>query len=502
MKKKLLIAAGIIAVLGLGAWWRFYQPYTPEALYDVVPARATMITEHLHLAERVDAMVQHPLAEIALAATGADPAEVLEGLTDPDVEGLLQKFTGERSLLFMLDEGQASSGPVFGFATWAGSQSALIEMLGPHLGTGIEKVDKLHGVKIYRVTGALEAPWELSICVVGGMVVGCISSDPQDLGECVEAAVGHTDSLSRDPDHPFFAAKLWAGEAPDFGLFTVPLNGVPTPIFLRVDRWTKHECAGQAQAAWLQPGGKPVDTAVLSDFGALLGEAPKTIIVSEQSAYFRQMLQGQDYGPWAEFVGAALDLEGSQGSALSLVGGKLSGRVAGIKIPALLGVVKVSDPVAAIAELQKEVKALSLAYEFDLDDDHEAVHGGEIFDPTSWLSYARLGPWILVGSSPDSIRKVIERRKPGQFPPWATGYRRESYLHMDAGETSDIIGKALAAYILKMLLLDADSEDEVADMQHYQELSDLMIPLEKVAASLSVAEGLTTLDFEIGRPPQ
>ena len=186
--------------------------------------------------------------------------------------------------------------------------------------------------------------------------------------------------------------------------------------------------------------------------------------------------------------------EGAGPVSLALVGGKFSGRLKGLKVPALLAAMQFDDHMQALKAAEKAVDQINA--EFNLGLVPERIQAGDaivyalqgtqnnaykIFSGSERMAYASFGSWLLVCSNLRTLTQVVGQYGERQGPvAWADEFNAQDHSGfgwMNVEETGNTLRQALAAYTLKMMFSGAPQE-EIERINTIKTWIGALIPLE------------------------
>ena len=213
---------------GLFVWWMFHLPYNENSLYRTIPHNADMVSCHLDLPAR---LMLHATND---AATQILPAPILElRKAIPASGGLIKALSsselkGKRSVIAYIHRSGHRNKPAWYFTIWLGAYGqtlrwSLLFKTPPEL----IRMGTDSGYPMWATKTAVANEPVLSIALVDGMLIGCISTDPAGVRDALETYDGHVPSVMTAKLPDYVAPLIPNPEAPDKGWFRMPTRPVP-----------------------------------------------------------------------------------------------------------------------------------------------------------------------------------------------------------------------------------------------------------------------------------
>ncbi|NQT93502.1 MAG: hypothetical protein HQ559_12145 [Lentisphaerae bacterium] len=446
MKTRTRFFWGILALfVCLAVWWSFYFPYAPDRLYRVVPAEATYISEHQGLAGRWDVFCRNPLSRSVLVAMGMTEAEAEALAEDPDAQALVKRFARKNTVVAYSPSLAGTGRPAWVVASWLGSYGQFLRwgsFAGLLDGAMLSKTKLGGGRDAWLLTPSdPESTQRLSLAVVEGVLVGCYSPDPLGVRYLVSrmergAAIVPElrERLAAPPDRT----------TPDRGWVTAAADRHDAPLKLH---YGMSRLAAETSEGWMRgdlpdvlrpraedDGGFPSpETPSDSDLGAieeLFGDELDSLVLMTRS--YADSVVSRQGSVSVQILWKALaphaDPDGQ--TAVGVLGGEFSGRMLGLKVPAVIWMQKVKDAEQTMAAMTGALDEINARHGWSLLPRREQIGTDEVVvvDTSRSGMLASIGPrerpaftvrsgWFVFSSNLDTLARLIDRAAlSGQAP--------------------------------------------------------------------------------------
>lgn len=413
-------------VLGAGfallcLWWAAYVPYRPERLLLPIPARADLVTRHRDLGDRLDRVVRHPIIEGLLQSIHDGLPDTLT--RDPDVRDAIVRFFGKDVVVAHVPGAALDEDDMWVFVSWIGGWSHWLPWFILH--ADADRFER-HAWAGGRMSWTLPAgtlglsddDMGITFAVDEGIVFGCVSRtrEPmQDLFACYDGAVASvrgtqggraSDWLNRDDvdDRGWF--KRGHGRRAE------------APVLVRVEDL---DDGGMELRLRVSDSGLEAPLASVSED---VGIAPE-LAGDLASAVFR-LRSGPETVP---SLGVPI-----RGLILLLVGGEYGGRLHGLRIPAVVGMIPTGGESAALAWVRAALDHLNVRFDLGLysvpSSDRDRVYAVRSTAETVYsalpedeqVAWTVEGDWLVFSTSRLTLESLLQRRS------WAMGTRHAAGL--------------------------------------------------------------------------
>jgi hypothetical protein len=511
----------LVLFAALCAWWCLYFPFDAARLYRAIPREAVFVGEHERLAERWDEFSRNPLTRTLLVSAGIERQQVDALAEDRTVRDLVRRLGGRDTLVAYVPSLGAGEEPAWVLASWIGGTAQLLRW--GLAGRNMERVRLDDGRRGWLVeTGRKE---RLSLAVSEGVLVGCYSEDP--------AAVG---ALLRRMEagaalRPALADRLREGGdgCLDRGWFgaTVRHAGRKVPCALRYVL-SAHDSAGSegrvrgrmGDVALLPEGAGGDVGARISGLSALVGDAPD-LVLAGPCAGLSALLAGPGIPAGVTAVRKRLESVAAPAASFCacLLGGDMSGRILGLRVPTLLLAMQVADAEAAQRAVADALDELNSRYGWSLlprrvEEGRVSVvvletgRGGVYasMGPRERPAYAVRDGWLLVASNMDALVKILggPPKAAARASTWSAGlgdHPAAAYAWADVEAAGQAARNAMAVYSLALIAQNSPgSEGARRGLEDMKDWISTFAPLKTAAFWLASDNGELDLRFLLGQP--
>lgn len=478
--KKALFWLLLLGSLGAGAWYCFHFPFRAKMLYRAIPLEARFVTEHRRLAERCPALLQNEAVRALLRCAGVPGRDLDQFAASSANFRLFQHLASERTLVAYAPALGAGRQPAWVAATWVGGYSQVLKMqmtLG--LVPGLERIRLAGGRKAWQCEDGVVPPARhLSLAFVEGMLVACLSPDPQ--------AVRHI--LQRlDAGWPMLPGlQTWlnreeaAGDAdatPDRGwvLGYQQHDGMLTVRKTQFDLRPvgRNGLEGEVRSDWQFPGFNIGPQAArrsewgpaLAGLSRILGDFPRAVAALPFDDLKADLMKDSATGA-VEYVSAFLrtNVQEHAVAFACLSGGEYSGRLFGFRTPALLAGVQMADPTLFRATIAGALDELNARHRLGLIANTMVVNSQAVvvveglmpsayreLAPDERVALVARGGWMICSSSLAALTNLIARTGLDSAGTWRSDDSSRDAcgtLWVDLPAAADMLTKSLAVYDL------------------------------------------------------
>ena len=328
----LVLFAIVIAVLLV------WIPFDAARVQRAIPPSANFISRHYALAEHVDDWVENELVQAALTAGGVEIAEIRDFLDTFWGRFLLRVYGGRLTYVARLPGMDPGGPPMVLLSGWGGWRGQVLRWIA-ELGVlpDIDKVTCSDGRLIWQWRQTVgNDNLRLTAAFTDGVVLLCLSEDGRGLewirrriergvpsGVPDKAVAESLPQLAGQPATNQVWWRIKTAKAFEWAEFALELDDGRIQLYGNVPEFYELESGavmgaalgpllhGDVNAALVMPAGH---------LGVLAGFLP------DSASHLRQVI-----GNWAQS-----NLAAREPLALALCGGKRSGRIFGLRVPALL----------------------------------------------------------------------------------------------------------------------------------------------------------------------
>ncbi|MBN1558364.1 MAG: hypothetical protein JW951_09485 [Lentisphaerae bacterium] len=535
-RRRTVFYVTLLIAVAAAVWWMFRFPYDAQRLYRVIPGDARLVSEHDAPGQRREILASAPLPAGLAVPDGGLPEAA--GWLD----ALLARGASRKVVTGYVPSFGRTGRPGWAFASWVGGYGQWLRwgLFAPWMQDFAPIRLDGGGRGWTRPVGDSGQGLFLSLDVTEGLLLGCVSADPKGVQVLLDRLYrlappgplwnGDDDApgISRLGDPRIAAIRA----APDrFRFRWEDTGGGGTAMRTAEVALTEVDpdgfrgwILGDAAAVVAPPAEERTDPAAaarrrkaLETLAARLNGAPDALVVLPVR-HGRDLLARHLGGPGARPADALLGELAADGEGLAFLcgfSGEHSGRLLGLRVPALMAGVTVEDETGALDRLAAALDGVNARYGWGLIPQRRVRGGVEIMviENTRGGIYGSLGAderpafaavegWLLGCSSAGVLEQVLRDGAAGAAPVWAEGLRRgtEGYAWVDLEAAGAALRKAMAAYALVLLVQDTDgSETARRRLEQIRAWTERLAPLK--TAEFRVAEDLPrpAVQFRVGR---
>lgn len=481
-RERALFLLILVLFVTAAVWWALTVPYTPGRIERVAPANAWVISRHRALGNRLDSLLANGAVREALKNGGADIGQLEAALADPVTKRWLRRLLNEETLLAYTKALPMSGQPALLIASWVGGWSQKLRWyLSLFDIPGLQRVERIHTGFVWRTEIEAGAPGTvLSFAVVEGMVLACLSADPEAIHILADAAGAH-------PRYPALATHCLpspappAGDAADRAWLRVPRDGTAgESLFLAVavTEITDKRLAGTVHGVPALPNAQPAHTlhairGLYEPWGPIAD-----VFVTAPVSLLKHAVSRLDT-PWAGTVRHILDAAGDKDSPAfaCLLGGAFTGKLHfGIirpDVPTLLIGLPVESRADALAKASTIVDTLNAETQWGLvpttstfkpytlgilESTRNTLYAK--FPLQERAAYAAADGLLIFASNAKILIKLLagdaDRPGPPAGPPPELA-RAAAYGRIEIKPTAQTVRKLMDIALLALSLSDADN---------------------------------------------
>ncbi|MDD5703553.1 MAG: hypothetical protein PHU23_16090 [Dehalococcoidales bacterium] len=533
--------------VGLTIWWMFYFPYSQEKLYRAIPGNALFVSEHERIAGRWKSIARNPFTLCFLSTAGFKQKDLSEAVQDQGLILMLEKFASKNTVIAYVPSMDAKGEPAWTLSSWIGGSGQIYKWYtsGMLAKANMEKVRIEGGRQIWKMTHkANSSDPELSFAVVDGVLLACLSNDPAGVrhlikriecgasvhSELNEQLKTNSQSLGTNGvlDHGFILLRDGHGDNIRIRKITYELTVFGDNTlkgFIRGDmdffiglingQNVQTNTAEEAKCYYIK------DSPGLRNLPAVLSQSPDAVAVLPFSLV-EPLLYGRYVSRAVRIISKTVSTQTIPNSAIfvSMYGGALSGRVLGIKLPAVMTGVCVKDDSNTVAKTSETVDTLNALYKTSLIPRREEVGGRTVIalDSTRQQGvYDSIAPtdkpaitirdgWLVISSSLGTLTNVVcgvGQRDAVNTQLWGRGIADVSncagYAWVNLESAGESVRNAIAAYSLILIAQNAANTLETRrKLAILQTWINIVKPLKKAELKLFIHEQQFELSFKFG----
>lgn len=544
--KRIVFWLILIAFAFLTIWWIFYFPFSREKLYRAIPANAMFVSEHINVAERWKSIAQNPLTLCVLSTAGFKQKNLNEAVMDPSLVSMLESFASRNTVIAYVPALGNGGEPAWVLSSWVGGSGQIFKWYtsGMLAKANLRKVRLEGGRQIWRILKKDQpSDPDLSLAMVEGVILACISTDPSGVRfmiERIERGAALSADLRAQMDAGASAiatngimdrgylqfrnknsddSKVWkmAYEFSEFSQNTLKGNITGDMDFL-LDRMASFNT--QVSSNKGVAGYNLNNAPALQDLPALFGREPDLFAIVPFSI-MEPLLTGRYVSRAVRIISRTVKQQSSPDSAifLSMFSGDLSGRILGIKVPALVTGVTVDDNCNYAARISETVDVLNALYKTSLIPRKDEIEGRVViaidstrqqgvYDsiaPTDKPAITLKDHWLMMSSSLGTLSNVVcasSTVKDEQSWVKGTGNLTNcaGYAWINLESTGNAIKNAIAAYSLVLIAQNSPNTAEIRKtLALVQTWLNVVKPVKACELKLSTNDSSFELLFAFGK---
>ncbi len=419
--RALAVALLFAAICGV---WLNYVPFVPGRLLVAVPAEATWISTHHDLDDRWDELIANPLVRELVG-------ESLAG-SDAGLQRLRSVLRRDTIFAYVPQIGPKRK-PAWFLVSWIGARSFQLQWwLNLRPPDTIEHHPVHRGRNYWTVN---DRP--VAFALEEGMLIACITEDPESILHAMACFDGSAPSAAETDE----VRREWLVDpgAPDRGWYRAWAESS--------DRATRYELteAGSDRLAirvhlpeQVLAAGVEGEMSGLAAVQPLFGDLPAGLMHVRADA-LDVLLGPWSTTSWATEIQTLFREAGGQRVLIGLFGGEYSGRLRGLRVPAIVAVSPVPDEGQALRAAASTLHRLNARQEWgllmkDIPGESNVIH---VVDSASGTAYAEqpteekfafgvVEGCLLVASNYDTLQRLVARRQWASAPtePGALGVWR------------------------------------------------------------------------------
>ena len=362
MKKKLVSFSLLLLLLVIGAYFYFVEPYHPERTLRAMPAEVSFVSCHHQLADRWDELMQNPSIGMLLTSFGIDVDELRGQSENQTTRKSINHLFADQTVTAYMNPPSPGHQAAWLISTWVGSKGQALKLLAAtNGGNDLEVKEKYRGRAIYRWQNDPEKT-PIYFSLVEGTLLAAFSFDSYAIKSMLDALDGVRNSLDGERNEQMASLKSWADPSPDYGWWQPPPKAGLGPVKFKFDQANASEFSGGVAARFERLVPTTMDTNFLqSELPSLWGNAPMLLLAGHKESVQQAAMLWGNY-PWMQPIHTLLQKPGLGALGIGLVGDQYSGRIQGIKVPAMISAIRVDSRTTAETTAQSVLDQINAQF--------------------------------------------------------------------------------------------------------------------------------------------
>lgn len=489
-----LLLVSFICIL---AWWLFYIPYDEDSLRRAVPCDATLVSEHNNLAARWPNVIKSPVVSGLVQLMGGEQGVASSSAGVRDIQRLLDLLASRKTIIALSPALGPGESPVWTMSTWIGGKSLLLRsgILTRRI-PGVDSVRLRDGSRIWMIepaSGEAGAP-KFSFATMDGVLFGCLSKDPLAVQWVLFKMQGRLEpSLNcafsgfdqSDPSVPDGMDRGWIGgwgQTGDAGIYyrLQEFSGSAVEAGLSLSH-------GSAGLPFYPVKRKAAELIAVRDRAQRLLVRPADLSIVTFFEDVAAALRLAKMGRVLKYLEIAFPgLQPDSEIFASLCGGDDSGRIMGVRVPAIIVGVKLEGAVQVVERISAALDSINAETGWGLipkriadrpqplvviDCTRGGVYSGVNRDER--LALTARGGWLLLASNVRALKDLVsdtasepvtvvsrEMNRRVMWMPAGGITEADAYMQADLERAGQSINDALAVMSLGLLVGDAPDREQ------------------------------------------
>lgn len=490
-----LVFASALAVLAR----ILHVPYRPDLVLSAIPQDASFVTLHSRLARELPVLLENRVVTGAMASAGVPVADLHGLCTNRASKAWLTKLAGDQTTVAYVPSFGPSRRPAWVFASWIGNQSQILRwkvaLFHPK---DFRPVAVEYGRTIYNVRMRNQDPKRrLSVALVEGILVGCLSEDPaaaRYLVQTFDRQYGRTSFAATVQALPF--GSIPSPDSPHRGwlrLSRLPLGRQDTGVTLLCD--ARCPDTDHLELRLAAPGALPDHAANFGSGAAaplanLLGDAPDCALVMPVSWLKTLVSNAQPTPLWIEALEPMYGSDVTNALAFAAIldrshCGRIRGPISdsltpflkGLRVPTLVLGIQAKDETDASRRLMQTLDTLNTRFGIGLIPHNIQAPGGNItlieetrknlygrFEPDERVAWMFRDGWVFLFSNAAVLKRRLASPSGANSAdpdPWEVlNTKADAMAWLNVNHTSRLFKDAFSAITLSLLFRNPDGTRE------------------------------------------
>lgn len=536
----------VVAILA-GSWWVLYVPYKPDSIMMAIPSDASFVSLHSNLAPELPSLLENRLLQDMLIGAGIKESDFAEFASNRVARAWISRLARDRTVIAYVPALGYQQKPAWIIASWIGNESRKLRWklfwFRPKMfhQTATEYGRTIYGLRI-RLANANN---RISIALVDGAVLGCLSEDPTAARYLVQAFDRQFGRTSIVSDGTFAqATSLLPPDKPHWGWVKLPRGLLPLRDTRSLVVYGASARSHSNIDVWLAlKGALPRTTDIAQNPGTApllqtLGTSPDCMLLMPVS-WLQTVIPDQQLLPlWANSIMPLFATNSTPSLAfVSILNREYSGRirgplggtmaqfVKGLRVPTILLGVQVQDAEDASRRISSILDRLNSRYGLGLiahpvhtpnldvtiiEESHKNIY--KKFEPDERVAWAYSRGWMFLASNAAILKRLMAAAtsaeaspadpRSASSPPCAilttTATPADASLWINAASTGQLIKDAVSAAMIALMVSDSDGSQTTREkLETVKQWAERAQAIRDISASANASNGVTRLNVTI-----
>lgn len=490
-----LVFASALAVLAR----ILHVPYRPDLVLSAIPQDASFVSLHSRLSRELPVLLKNRVATGAIASAGVPVADLYSMCTNKASRAWFTKLANDQTAIAYVPSLGPNRRPAWVFTSWIGNQSQILRwkvtLFHPK---DFRPVALEYGRTIYNVRIRNQDPSQrLSVALVEGILVGCLSEDPTAARYLVQ-------TFDRQYGRRSFAATvqpLQSGSIPDparphhawLRLSSLPLGKQDAGVTILCDARcldSDHMELRLAAPGTLPDHDSNIAKTAAAPLANLLGEAPDCALMMPANWLKALASNAQPTALWIEalepmygsdvtnaLVFAAILDRNHCGRIRGPISDSLTPFLKGLRVPTLVLGIQATDAMDASRRLMQTLDTLNARFGLGLIPHNIQATGETItlieetrknlygrFEPDERVAWMFRDGWVILFSNAAVLKRRLTA-PPSETSPSSIRWdilttNAEAMAWLNVNHTSRLLKDAISAITLSLLFRNPDGTRE------------------------------------------
>jgi len=416
------------------AGWLYVRPHNFHRVLAAIPADTAWITEHRNVHTRWKNVLSNPTIQTMLFPHGISRTFI----SNSRGTSLLYMLIPRQIVLAQAKAGDDMSSPCWYISSKADWRATLVNTVIRFVRfPGLRQVASSSHVEYWKLSGkGAGAEPSLKFIIRDGIFAGCFSCDDRDMDAVLETMAGKRVSVRADGRYVRDGAICLDDNIQDRGWMDTSI------VSPKLTNWITSLLVNNTIISTSEIRGRITSPVILTESNSLImddqllalssltGDAPSLFFLS-QPEVFIPMIRAISGQPAARAFADFMTEYGMGRAAFVIFAGESGNTLGQLQVPSFLLAVQVRDSNAFIRGMHDLLEQINKKNAWNM----EAVRltsnleqNPDIKNESNLLAYGSLGSWVLISSSPSSLRNRLSQYRQREdsdhasppFTPWST----------------------------------------------------------------------------------